>query len=325
MTVEKKLIPVNFTRGGNQRLGICIHTQVGYLDSTDTWFRNPTTELSAHYGIDTDGSRVFQWVEESDQAYAQGIVSVPTFKMVLDRPGINPNTYLISIECADDKNPAGVDRSKQLPVLVELVKDICKRNSIPIDRDRICGHHEIRSTKTCPGNINVDEVIRLAGISEVTMTDDQKRALDFITTNKGDSNFEGAVRKWYGDSQDKPTLESKSKQLDGLIAKWTEVWRLETGSGIVELEAEMSKLLLLEDRLQVFRDSIEGCVGAFPSDTPLLEAHAAVRKQIDDLYNQVNVLQKKLDEAKTPVGYEFVGSWDFFNHRYKHFKRKAVK
>jgi hypothetical protein len=164
MTVQKKLIAVNFTKGGNQKLGLVIHTQVGNLDGTDAWFHNKDSGVSSHYGIDLDGSRVFQWVEENDQAYSQGLVSKPTFKLTTDRPGINPNTYCISIECADNNDPAGADRSKQLPVLVELVKDICQRNNIPMDRDHICGHREIRSTKTCPGNINVDEVVGLLGV-----------------------------------------------------------------------------------------------------------------------------------------------------------------
>ena len=164
MNVQKRLIATNFSNGGNQKLGICVHTQVGNLDGTDAWFHNKTSGVSAHYGIDLDGSRVFQWVEEGDQAYAQGVVSKPTFKMVVDRPSVNPNTYLISIECADDKNPAGADRTEQLPVLVELIKDICLRNNIIMDRDHICGHQEVRSTKTCPGNLDVDAIVGLLGV-----------------------------------------------------------------------------------------------------------------------------------------------------------------
>ena len=136
MNIQKRLIPTNFTKGGNKKLGIAIHTMVGTLDGTDSFFRQPTTQASSHYGVSLDGTRVYQWVEEGDQAYAQGIVSKPTFKMVTDRPGVNPNTYLISIECDDNRDPAVADRSKQLPVIVELVRDIAKRNNIPIDSQK---------------------------------------------------------------------------------------------------------------------------------------------------------------------------------------------
>lgn len=159
---EKKLISVNFSKSQNKKLGVVVHTMVGSLDGTNSWFNNPSSGVSSHYGIDLDGSRVFQWVEENHIAYAQGIVSKPTFKLVTDRPGENPNNFLISIECADDGNPASADRSKQYPAIIELVKDICKRNNIPIDRDHIAAHREIRSTKTCPGNLDVDYIVREA-------------------------------------------------------------------------------------------------------------------------------------------------------------------
>jgi hypothetical protein len=159
MNIEKRLISVNFTKGGNKKLGVCIHTMVGSLLGTDSHFKNPASQVSSHYGVGLDDFRVFQWVEEADQAWAQGTVDRPTAQIVLDRPGINPNTYLISIECADNSNPAGADRSKQYPKLIELVADICKRNSIPADKYHIVAHKEIRASKTCPGNINVNFII----------------------------------------------------------------------------------------------------------------------------------------------------------------------
>ena len=249
---------------------------------------------------------------------------MPTFKLTVDRPGINPNTYLISIECADNGKPAEADRSKQIPVIVELVRDICKRNNIPMDREHICGHREIRSTKTCPGNLDVDEIVRQVAVQAEHITDDQKRALEFINTNKGDSNFEGAVRKWFGDSHDKPILESKSKQLDGFIAKWVEIWKLAMSSGINEIEAEMTKLMPLEEVAQEYRESIEACVGTFPDDLRLLEAHTTVRKQIDDLSSQVSALQTKLNEAKVPSGYKFLKSWTLTSLLFKLYKRTVT-
>lgn len=169
MDVQKRLISSNFTRGGNKKLGVVIHTMVGTLAGTDSYFHNQSSQVSAHYGIDLDGSKVYQWVDESDQAWAQGIVSKPTFPLVTQRPGTNPNSFLISIECADNKDPHNADRSAQYGPLIELVKDICQRNNIPIDRDHICGHREIRSTKTCPGNIDVDYVVSQAAQNGGTM------------------------------------------------------------------------------------------------------------------------------------------------------------
>ena len=161
MNIQKKLLTVNFSTAKNQKIGICIHTMVGTLDGTDSHFRNVASEVSSHYGVDLDRDLIYHWVEEDHTAWAQGIVSGPTNKLVLEKGG-NPNAYFISIECADGRNPAGADRSKQKKWLSELVADIAKRNGVPLDRDHVCGHKEIYNKKTCPGNINVDEIVELA-------------------------------------------------------------------------------------------------------------------------------------------------------------------
>jgi hypothetical protein len=41
---------------------------VGYMGGTDTIFRNPNTEASAHFGI-SRGGKVWQWVRTQDQAW----------------------------------------------------------------------------------------------------------------------------------------------------------------------------------------------------------------------------------------------------------------
>lgn len=193
MEIVKKLIPINFTKGGNKKLGIVIHTMVGNLAGTTSWFNNPSAKASAHYGVSLDDGAVYRYVEEQDQAWAQGTVDRPTFKMVLDRPGVNPNTYLISIECADDGNPAGADRSKQYSAIIELVKDIAKRNNIPLDRDHICGHREIRASKTCPGNLDVDYILNKAREAQGGSMANEYKGLDL--TNQ--ASMKAAVDTWF--------------------------------------------------------------------------------------------------------------------------------
>jgi N-acetylmuramoyl-L-alanine amidase len=44
-----------------------------------------------------------------------------------------------------------------------LVRDICARWSIPIDRDHIIGHREIYGHKTCPGPVvDLDRLVKMA-------------------------------------------------------------------------------------------------------------------------------------------------------------------
>ncbi|WP_405561930.1 peptidoglycan-binding protein [Streptomyces sp. NBC_01180] len=61
----------NCTRGGqNSVRGVVLHVMAGTLDGSDSWFRNPSAQASAHFGIGRDG-RIFQWVDTADRAWAQ--------------------------------------------------------------------------------------------------------------------------------------------------------------------------------------------------------------------------------------------------------------
>jgi len=152
--------------------------------------------------------------------------------------------------------------------------------------------------------------------------DDQKRALDYLIANsKTGDNLEGIVRSWHGSYLAVPGLESKAKMLDGFISKWVEEWNLPAGSNLIEVEVEMAKLMILEDRIQEYRDSIEGCVGTFPSDSALLLAHTAVKKQIESLIGERDALQQKLNDAKVPAGYRFLKSWTILSLLWKLYKK----
>jgi hypothetical protein len=160
-------------------------------------------------------------------------------------------------------------------------------------------------------------------IEESGLTEDERRTLDYLANSKTGDNLEGTVRSWYDCYLAKPGQESKVKQLEGFIAKWVEEWKLPEGSNLVEVENEMAKLMVIEDRLQEYRDSIELCVGTFPTDSALLLAHSAIRKQIDILTSERDSLQQKLDESKIPVGYKFLKSWNIWNLMWKLYRKEG--
>lgn len=169
--VDSQLHSKNFTVGRHGPYPIdmiAIHVMEGSEPASQEWFENEASDVSSHYGIDETG-RIERYVKEEDSAWTQGRVDKPTAKLVLARPDANPNSYCISIEHAGSgKNPL---TPAQKAASVALIQDICKRRSIPIDRDHIVGHHEIYSKKTCPGAIDVDELVRLAkGISPETQS-----------------------------------------------------------------------------------------------------------------------------------------------------------
>ncbi len=146
------------SRNGKPIDGVVLHTMVGTYDGTIKYFQNNDRQVSAHYCVSLDGD-ITQMVTEDVGANHAGITSNPKTPVY---KGFNPNWNTIGIENADNLHPADADRSKQLAPLAALVRDICLRNNIPIDRDHICGHRELYDRKTCPGNIDVDLVVKLA-------------------------------------------------------------------------------------------------------------------------------------------------------------------
>lgn len=159
MTIAKVPSP-NFHVRHNDILGVVIHCMEGDMSATADWFARGSlaagNPVSAHYGVAKDGS-VVQYVEESDVAYHAGRVEGATARLVLDRPGVNPNLFTIGIEHEGDGAADLTDA--QRAASVQLIADICRRHGIPVDRDHIVGHHEIFAPKTCPDRINVDRLV----------------------------------------------------------------------------------------------------------------------------------------------------------------------
>ena len=127
-------------------------------------------QKSSHYLVNYDGS-VWQFVKEENTAWHAGLKVNPTAKLVLAKKEKNPNLYSIGIE---HEGYGHTDiTEEQYKVSAQLIREICLRWNITIDREHIIGHREIRADKTCPGKIDVDKLIRLA-IYEEPKKDDPK-------------------------------------------------------------------------------------------------------------------------------------------------------
>ena len=154
-------------RRGQKPLGIVIHIMDGTLSGTDAWFNttpaarnNGNFASSAHYGIGKTGT-VHQYVDEPDEAFHAGRVQNPTTPLVSQNPGVNPNVFTVGIEHEGTVDDDWSDEMVQASV--ELVADICKRWSIPCDRDHIVKHHEIFAPKPCPGpTCPIDDIVAKA-------------------------------------------------------------------------------------------------------------------------------------------------------------------
>lgn len=139
---------------------IGIHVTEGSESATESWFDDDSSDVSSHFIVSKVGG-IKQEVLMADTAWTQGRVDHPTAKIVLERKGINPNWYFISIE--HEGNGLEDLTEPQRNASAWLINYI--RNQYPkitLDRDHIIGHHEVYSLKTCPGKIDIDKLIGVA-------------------------------------------------------------------------------------------------------------------------------------------------------------------
>ncbi len=99
---------------------------------------------------------VHQYVDENDTAFHAGIVVNPTWSLL--KPGVNPNFYTCGIE--HEGRPDDVWPDAQLTASAALILQIAARWAIPFDSQHVFRHHEIRASKTCPGNwLQIDNLL----------------------------------------------------------------------------------------------------------------------------------------------------------------------
>lgn len=152
MNIIKKPSPNFGSRDGNTIKYICVHIGAASLSSIDNTFANPTSGVSASYGIGLNGD-IHQYVEDENMHWCNGGVLNPTAQVVKDNLTVNQNKISLSIE------NEGFDLAKapepQLNALVDLIRSLATKYAIPLDRYHIIGHREITTNKsTCPSSDN---------------------------------------------------------------------------------------------------------------------------------------------------------------------------
>jgi N-acetyl-anhydromuramyl-L-alanine amidase AmpD len=85
-------------REGQKPIGIVIHTMAGFMAGCDATFKNPATEVSAHYGIGVDG-KVHQYVALEDSSWANG--RLEDGHRWIGPAGVSPNRLTVTIETED--------------------------------------------------------------------------------------------------------------------------------------------------------------------------------------------------------------------------------
>lgn len=136
-------------RGSNPIEAIVIHvTGPGTCPGMRSWFANPSSQVSAHFGVCKDGS-VEQYVEAGDVAWHAGICNRPSgFFPTRWCGSLNPNLRTIGIEVllAGPAEPLE-EFPEGKAALIALVRFYAELLGIPIDRDHIIGHYEIDAVR----------------------------------------------------------------------------------------------------------------------------------------------------------------------------------
>jgi N-acetylmuramoyl-L-alanine amidase len=162
----KQIPSPNFTAGRKQYRpeAIVIHILQGSIADAGEAYRNTATGKSSHYAVGSNGE-VQQFVSEMDTAWHAGRVKDPSWPLIKAAGRglyINPNYYTISI---DHEGQVDSEWSREMyAASAALIKDVCTRWNIPIDREHIIGHNEIFAQNSCPGlKVDLNKLVTLAG------------------------------------------------------------------------------------------------------------------------------------------------------------------
>jgi hypothetical protein len=130
---------------------VVLHTMVCCWQSAWGRFQQASQQASSTYGVCLDG-HVIQFVDERDGPWTNGT-----------NAGTGANADSITIEHEDCGDYNGPRTEALYATSAQLVREICQRYSIPIDRQHIVKHNECSGSSTaCPDSLDVDRIVRMA-------------------------------------------------------------------------------------------------------------------------------------------------------------------
>jgi N-acetyl-anhydromuramyl-L-alanine amidase AmpD len=148
----------NYATGRNDYApeAVVLHIADGSIDGMDTWFSNPASGVSSHYGIAKTG-RIHQYVNVADTAYTNGIIEAAPL-IVRENPGANPNNLTVTIEFEGlgGQQPTAEQHAAGAHLIAWLFQSVLLTggaSGVVLDRDHVLMHRDIspRSKPGCPG------------------------------------------------------------------------------------------------------------------------------------------------------------------------------
>jgi hypothetical protein len=139
---------------------IVIHTTEGRFDSDFEYLRENSREVGCHVYISPNGDayQMAPWdsITWHCGAKAEERTTRPDLMKVWPLNG-DENDGTIGIEVSAPWNKQM--NAKQYKTLVEVIADLVQSFNIPLDRQHIVGHKELKSVKIDPPGLNMDAVV----------------------------------------------------------------------------------------------------------------------------------------------------------------------
>jgi len=137
-------------RAGWPVVAIVVHTMAGTLSSCDSWFQNPASQVSSHFGIGLKGEQ-HQYVKLADGSWANGILEPGNQWVAIVGNSANPNYQTVSIETEDNGSGATPVTDQQYASTLAVarlamqtypsIKSLMGHNIIsPSSRSQCCGN-----------------------------------------------------------------------------------------------------------------------------------------------------------------------------------------
>jgi N-acetyl-anhydromuramyl-L-alanine amidase AmpD len=143
--------PNHYTgRAGWPVVALVIHTMAGTLEGCDSWFQNPASQVSSHYGIGLGGEQ-HQYVKLSDGSWANGILEPGNDWTGIVGNSANPNYQTVTVETEDNGSGATAVTDEQYNGTLAVcrlalqtypsIKYLMGHDVIsPSSRSQCCGH-----------------------------------------------------------------------------------------------------------------------------------------------------------------------------------------
>jgi len=112
---------------------IVIHTTQGQYSGTINWFQNPKARVSAHYVVRSSDGKITQMVLDKDLAWHAG--------------NRKYNQQAIGIEHEGFVDDASWYTDAMYKSSAALTRALCQKYKIPMDRQHIIGHYEVKPQK----------------------------------------------------------------------------------------------------------------------------------------------------------------------------------